>query len=402
MITYKVAFILSHPIQYFSPLFREIAKHPQIDLMVYYCSDETIKTGKDVEFGVEVKWDIPLLDGYKYKFLKNHSPLATIFKPPLGLINLGIMREIKKNRYDAIIVHGWNYITYLLAYMTAILNRIPIFIRAESPLSQELIKPKWKIFIKKILLGGLFKHVASFLAIGTENKQFYKFHNVTDNRIFHTPYAVENGRFIESYDELILLKDELKKELGIPPDKIVILFSGKLIGRKRPMDLLLAYKKANSENKALVYLGDGYLRKSLEEFVKEEKLKNVYFFGFKNQIEIPKHYIIADIFVLPSIVENWGLVVNEAMCFRLPVIVSDIVGCARDLVKSGENGFIYPVGDVDKLSEYLLKLLHNPELRRNLGKRSFEIVNKWSYEEDVRGIVSALEYTKKHSEGMKE
>lgn len=95
---YKIAFLLTHPIQYFSPLFREMAKHPKIDLTVYYCSDESVRGMKDVGFGKEVKWDIPLLEGYKYKFIKNYSPIPTIFKPPLGLMNLGIVKElVKKN-----------------------------------------------------------------------------------------------------------------------------------------------------------------------------------------------------------------------------------------------------------------------------------------------------------------
>lgn len=392
---YKISFLLSHPIQYFSPLFREMAKHPQIDLTVYYCSDESIRGVKDVGFGKEVKWDIPLLEGYKYKFLKNYSPKPTIFKPPYGLINLGIVREILNNDYDAMIVHGLNYITYLITFITAILRRTPIFIRAESPINQEMVKPRWKVTLKKLLLGSLFKRFAGFLAIGTENREFYKFYGVSDEKIFFTPYAIENERFMKNYEELLSKKDELKKEHGIPLDKVVILFSGKLIDKKRPMDLLMAYEKVSLENKALVYIGDGYLRRDLEEYVREKKLENVYFLGFKNQTELPKYYIMADIFVLPSSVgETWGLVVNEAMCFHLPVIVSDMVGCGSDLVKHGENGLIYPVGDIDKLADCLLRLLQDQALREKMGKLSIEIISKWSYKEDIEGILTALEYVR--------
>lgn len=389
---YKVAFLVSHPVQYFSPLFKEMAKHPQIDLTVYYCSDEIMKGVRDVGFGVEVKWDIPLFEGYRYKFLKNQSPIPTIFKPPLGLINFGIIREIVKNKHDAVVIHGWNYVTHVLVYMTAISSRIPVFIRAESPLNQELIKPKWKIAVKKILLTTFFKQVSSFLAIGRENRELYRFYDVPDDRIFSTPYAVENERFIKSYEELIGRKHELKKKLGIPSDKIIVLFSGKLMDYKRPMDLLLAYENTDTENKALVYVGDGHLKKRLEQYVKEKKLENVYFLGFKNQTEIPKCYAVADIFVLPSSAgETWGLVVNEAMCFHLPVIVSDMAGCSKDIVKHNENGYMFPTGNIDKLSFYLEDLINDKEKRAAFGKKSFEIVQEYSYEKDVEGIVAALD-----------
>jgi glycosyltransferase involved in cell wall biosynthesis len=163
------------------------------------------------------------------------------------------------------------------------------------------------------------------------------------------------------------------------------------------MDLLMAYERINFENRALVYLGDGILRKSLEDYAKEKGLKDVYFLGFKNQTELSKYYALADIFVLPSgIGETWGLVVNEAMCFSLPIIVSDMVGCAKDLVKNGENGFIFKTGDINELTECLLKLLQEPELREKMGKRSLEIISRWSYKEDVVAILRTVEYVIKH------
>jgi glycosyltransferase involved in cell wall biosynthesis len=394
---YRIAFLLSHPIQYFSPLLIKIAKSSFMHLTVYYCSDESIRGMKDSGFGREVKWDIPLLEGYNYKFLRNYSPTPTIFKSIIGLINPGIVIELQKNRYDAIIIHGWNYITHIITFIIAFLLRIPVLLRAESPLNQELLKSKWKIFLKKILLGLLFKRISGFLAIGSENKEFYKFYGVPENKIFLTPYAVDNERFIRSYERYAQHKQEIMREIGIPEGKKVILFCGKLIDKKRPFDLLKAYELVYNDSKALVYIGDGILRNELEHYVKEHNIRDVYFLGFKNQDELPKYYAIADIFVLPSTAgETWGLVVNEAMCFSVPVVVSDMVGCARDLVKHGENGFVYPVGDTNKLSEYLSKLLGDDELRKKMGEYSFEIIQKWNYNEGVEKILTAIEYVTKY------
>ena len=391
---YKIAFLISHPIQYFSPLFKEMAKCPCIDLNVYYCSDESIRGMKDVGFGINLKWDIPLLEGYNYKFLKNYSPKPSIFNGFLGLMNFSIINELRKNKYDVLIVHGWNYLTNIIAIISAKLFGIKTFIRGDNPLNQEIKKSKYKIFIKKIILKNfLFKIIDGFLYVGKENKDFYKFYGIPEKKLFFAPYAVENERFIKDYENLIKEKDKIKEEIGISKDKIVILFVGKLIEKKRPMDLLLAYEKINFKNKALLYVGDGILKKQMEDYVKEKKIENVYFVGFKNQTELPKYYVIADIFVLPSYIgETWGLVVNEAMCFGLPIIVSDMVGCAKDLVKNGENGFIYPALNVEKLSYFLKKLLEDEKLRKKMGKKSFEIIKKWDYKRSIEGILSAIKF----------
>lgn len=393
----KNLFLISHPIQYFSPLFKAISQEELFDLTVLYCSDYGTKATRfHPEIGELKKWDTPLLDGYKYRFLKNYSLRPSIFAGFFGLINPGIVNELRREKYDALIVHGWNYFTHILAIITAKLSGIKVFIRGDNPLNQELKKPRYMILIKKIILQRLlFKVIDFFLYVGQENKEFYRFYGVPENKLFFMPHAVENERFRRGFNEFRSRKEEIKKEVGISPDKVVILFSGKLIDKKRPMDLLMACERVNTENKALVYIGDGNLRGNLEEYVKERKLRDVYFLGFKNQTELPKYYAVADIFVLPSTVgETWGLVVNEAMCFHLPIIVSDMVGCGKDLIRHGENGFVYPMGDIGKLADYLLILIKRPDLRKNMGNYSGELITKWSYKEDIEGILAALKNIK--------
>jgi glycosyltransferase involved in cell wall biosynthesis len=162
------------------------------------------------------------------------------------------------------------------------------------------------------------------------------------------------------------------------------------------MDLLVAYSRVNSSNKSLIFVGDGELRPSMEKFVEANKLKNVHFVGLKGQTEIKNYYSMADIFVLPSEWDTTPLVVNEAMCFELPLILSDGIGTARDRVILGENGFIYPVGDTEKLSQDLLVLIGSGEKRKLFGKRSREIVSKLSYDTDISGLVLALDSLNKN------
>ena len=198
--------------------------------------------------------------------------------------------------------------------------------------------------------------------------------------------------------ELRIKNYELRKKLGIKKDDTVILFVGKFIEKKRPMDLLKAYKKLKNlkteklKNEiTLVFVGSGQLEKHLRKYVKENNLQDIHFIGFKNQTELPEYYAMADIFVLPSGAgETWGLVVNESMCFGLPVIVSDLVGCGSDLVKQGENGYIFQLGDVDGLARRLEELIKDSKKRALSGKKTFEIIQNYSYEKDIEGILRAF------------
>lgn len=392
---YKLAVLTSHPIQYQAPLFKKLAEHQNVGLTVYFNWNFGVKNDYDREFGKEFKWDIPLLEGYKYKFLKNFS-----LKPSSGFwgqINPAIINEIYKNKYDAILIFGWNSFTNWLAYLTAFVFGTPVFLRGENPLNQELLKPRWKINIKKIILGTLFKFISAFLYIGEENKKFYQFYGAPKKKLFFVSYAIDNERFMNFSKEQVGNRELLRKELGIGAQDVVIFFAGKLIEKKRPMDLLYAYQQLITNNKQpkekiyLLYAGDGILRNSLEKYAKENKLENVIFVGFKNQTELPKYYAMADIFALPSGEgETWGLVVNEAMCFGLPTVVSDLVGCGSDLVKNGENGYIFPLGNVEKLSECLKELINDNKKRKLFGKKSFEIIQNYSYEKDIKNIFQVL------------
>lgn len=376
----RIIFLLSHPIQYFSPLFVEIAKQPDFDLLVLYCSDENVKGHIDKEFGVEVKWDISLLDGYNYKFLKNNSWEPSIFNGFLGLINFETFKELKHERGNYLVIHGWAYFTNFIAILAAKLNGVKLCLRAENPLKHELLKPKYYLLLRKILFKYfIFRLFDYFLYIGEQNRKLYEYYGVKKEKLIFTPYAVDNDRFRNEYEKYRNKKTELRNELGLPESKTIILFSGKFIHKKRPVDILKAYHYLNNDNATLVFLGDGELRKEMEEYIKSNNIKEVYLMGFKNQSEIGKYFAAADIFVLPSgIGETWGLVVNEAMNFALPIIVSDIAGCAEDLVKDGINGYKFKSGVIEDIKAKLNFFMDNENLRESNGKKSLEIINSYS------------------------
>jgi glycosyltransferase involved in cell wall biosynthesis len=194
--------------------------------------------------------------------------------------------------------------------------------------------------------------------------------------MFFAPYAVDNTRHFET----------IKKTLnaGITTTSVKILFVGKLIEKKRPMDLLKAYHLLQTEfgesTTELWFVGSGVQQPYLEAYISENKIRGVTFWGFQNQTKLPSIYAESDIFVLPSgYAETWGLVVNEAMCYAKPVVVSDLVGCGKDLVTTS-NGFRFPYKDVSRLTEVLGKLIFDRDLRIRFGQESFRIIQGFSQE----------------------
>ncbi|OGY97959.1 MAG: hypothetical protein A2855_01675 [Candidatus Liptonbacteria bacterium RIFCSPHIGHO2_01_FULL_57_28] len=387
----RVAIVASHPIEQQGPFFKVLAQSASIEPEVFYCWKFGVDQPTfDPEFGQAIQWDIPLLDGYRCKFLPNLAPHPTSAHF-FGEINPGIVPAIWRGKYDAVIVYGWNSATALLAYCTALLRRTPIYIRGENPLNQELLKNPWLRSLKKVVLGLLFQYVTGFLYIGQENRKFFKYYGVPERKLHFVPYAVDNARFLADAARLMPQKGSLRREFGIDPGAAVILSLGKLIEKKRPLDLLRAYERLASPDKALVFVGDGPLRPELERYVADKKLSGVHFAGFRNQTEVGRFYALADIFAFPSQAgDTWGFVLNEAMCFGLPLVVSDIVGSVPDLVQPGKNGFVFPAGDVDALARSLEELVASPDQRRVFGAGSKEIVKKYSYEAGVAAIEAAL------------
>lgn len=396
---FKLAILTAHPIQYQAPLFRKLANHPEIDLTVYFCWDFGVKgPSHDTGFNQKIKWDIPLLDGYKYKFLPNWSlrPSESFF----GQINPSIIKELFQNRYNAIWVHGYASFTNWLVFSGAWISGTPILFRGESHLLTP--RPTWRKMIKKYLLKWLFRSISGFLAIGTLNKEYYKHYKVPDEKIFNIPYMVDEDFFKEQSRKWEGRDKMTKKELGLSENSIVILYVGKIFGAKGPgaLDLLKAYHQLIIENQrftnsvALVFVGDGKERILLEEYVKKQNVKNVVFTGFKNQTEIPKYYGAADIFILPSYSEQWGLVINEAMYFSNAIIASDQVGAAYDLVQPGKNGYRFKAGNISELKEVMQKLIRDGKLLDSMKKESKKLINQWSLRKCVDGVIYALKYVK--------
>lgn len=393
---YKLAILTSHLVQYHAPLFKKIAKTPLIDLFVYYYWDFRAEGVYSKDFQRRIQWDIPFLDCYKYKFLKNYSlkPSSDFW----GQINPSIIWELRRNNYDAILVFGYNSFTNCLVFLTKWFHKTPIILRGEADLNKKI--GFFKKNIKIVVLKLLFRIIDAFLYSYSLNKKFFHFYGAPDKKLFFYPCAVDNERFSREYKVLSGKRKELRKKLGIGEKSIIILFSGTLIKRKRPFDLLRAYElitksyKLKAKILALIFVGDGALRPELENYTKEHSLKNVHFAGFKNQTELPKYYAIADIFVLPSELDPSPKVLNEVMNFGVPIITTTGVGTAEDLIVESKCGFIYEAGNIDSLFQYLKTLIEDSELRKKSGENSLKTIQRWSFDKDIDGVIAALKYIK--------
>lgn len=364
----------------------------EIDLTVLYCSLHGARRSEDPGFSVSFAWDIPLLEGYNYKVLRNLWPgrMEGFF----SCLNPGVIRELRPGAYDAVIVFGWGVLTAWLTFLAAQLSRIPWMLYGDSVSLYESENSWLRTWVKRLVLGPLFRKTAVFLVMGTFNRMFYESYGVPRDKCFRMPYPVDNDFFARATDQARQRREEVRARHGIPPNVVLLLFVGKLIPRKRPQDVLAVVKQLQGSIPYLgaAFVGDGELRPSLEAEIAKQGLQNAFVLGFKNQTELPELYAMSDIFVLPSIREPWGLVTNEAMACGLPVLVSDRTGVSGDNVKHGENGFVYPAGDLAALKKIVRRLALNPELRNQMGKRSLEIIQTYGYEQCVEGILNALTF----------
>ena len=369
-----IKYILTHPIQYQSPLIRYLAKK-KIDIEVFYRSSKSLTKNLDEEFGKKVKIGNNLLKGYKFKFLKFVGPNKVNHIFPL---NYNIAEIFKKNT-KVIWLHGIKNWFNLIIIILGKLNNKKIFVR------DELNFHKKRSFLNKLLNKKFFfildNFIDCYLSIGKKNKQAYLLNGIKRNKIFDMPYTVDNFFFKNKN-----IKNKKKTNF---------LFVGKLIPRKGCHLLLKAIyilnQRKNFFNQTnFLIVGDGVSKNELKIYAKNNNLDNVKFLGFKNQIGIKKIYKKSDVLIIPSTEENWGLVVNEAMASSLAILSSNNVLSAYDLVINDFNGFKFKNNNYLDLSDKIYKIFSNKRKLLQYQKNSFKKISQWSFKQNYEGLVKAL------------
>lgn len=391
----KLLYGLTHPIQYQSPMLRHLVAGG-VDVEVLYARGET--RFFDKEFGREVCWDVPLLEGYPHTVLNESAPSGS--GRELRQLHLAqILKAARARNPGALWIHGWSDPYALAFWKAAAVLRKPLLLRGDTCLCS-VEGGRLRRLAHRLYYGARFRRVAAFLAIGKQNRRLYEGYGVPRKRIFDMPYAVDNAFFQQRIHEARRMREALRYRLGLESGRTLVLFAGKLIDLKgvpvllEALRLLMETWPADAPRPCLLLAGDGERRPALETQAESGIPGCTRFLGFQNQSELPALYDLCDVFVLPSNREAFGLVVNEAMNAGKPVIASDRVGCWPDLVRPGVNGAVFPAGDARMLAEVLRPFLLDASLRERAGRASLEIINRWSFEEDLAGIQAALEFAR--------
>ncbi len=377
----RIGFLISHPIQYLAPLFRELAK--QCDLTVFYAHRQTAEQQARAGFGVAFEWDVDLLSGYHSRFLRNvaRAPSTDRF---FGCSTPEIAAEIARGAFDGFVVPGWALLTYWQAVRACRNAGVPVFARGDS----QLVGPRGKAvrLAKAVAFRGILRQFDGFLYVGQRNRDYLLHYGAPAGRLFFSPHCVDNDAFRVASEAA---RRQVPADAGLSRLPR-ILFVGKLMERKRPFDVLRAAAQLRARGRLVevAFAGSGELQGALAETAAAAGVP-VRFHGFVNQSELPGIYTSADVIVLPSDGrETWGLVVNEAMACGVPAIVSDAVGCGPDLVEPGVTGEIFPLGDVPALADALEAVLSfkRDRTRAALAGR----MQTYSPERAAQGIAGAV------------
>ena len=383
----------SHPIQYHSPLFRQLSDDPAIDPDVLYLTLPSAET-QGLGFGKAFTWDVPLLEGYRWHQASSGRGLG-ITSGYRGVWLRHPARELgwgpRGERPAALLLTGWHFFGLVQLFVAAKLRRIPVLLRMDS---NDFRPRSW---ILDSIYRVLFMGVDVVLTVGTANARWCHLNGIPLTRMVPSPHFVDNAYFSERAASLRLQRQELRLRWQIPADAFCFLFAGKLQPKKRPQDLLQAFALLQAQDKSqgrplhLLMVGTGEMEANCRSQVEALQLP-ITFVGFLNQSEIPGAYAVSDCLVLPSDHgESWGLVVNEAMACGLPAIVSDLVGCAEDLVHPGVTGDVVPCANPEALAQSMISMASNPERAALMGEKARELVlTQYTIDAAAAGIRKGL------------
>jgi glycosyltransferase involved in cell wall biosynthesis len=385
----KVAIVVSHAIQHFCPLYRAVAS-AGVDLRVFFGSSAGLKEYWDPAFNATIRWDMDLLGGYESEFVAGADDVS-----PAGLVPASDLTD-RLRRFDPAIVyvHGFYHPLCRQAFFWALGHRRRIFYWADSEHRQQR---NWLSLLRKQLtLRPLFSRVDAFLTVGDCNEAYYISYGVPRRKLFRSPCAIDSPAIERALAERERHRAEIRKRLQVPEDALLAIAVGKLIARKRPRDVLeaaIALDRNPAARRVVVaWLGDGPDKPEIETLAAGAGRDCVRLPGFIGVDELPAFYVGADLLLHPAAADPHPLAIGEAITAGLPIIVSDRVGCVgpSDDVREGQNGILYPCGDLAALERALRRISDDGALRRSMASASLEIARHRTLEESAKGFLSAI------------
>jgi glycosyltransferase involved in cell wall biosynthesis len=385
--TLRVLAIAERPAQYQAPLFRRMAARKGLDLHVAYCTLRGAEAAHDSEFGATVQWDVPLLDGYAWTQVPNRGSGAETF---WGLRNPGLWQIIREGQFDAVLCYvSYRRASFWIARAAARFSGAAFLFGTDASSLAPRNGRKWKYHLKRATWPILLRLADQIFVPSTNGVELMKSLGLARDRVTLTPYVVDNDWWLEQSARVD--RAATRVAWGVEPDDSVVLFCAKLQPWKRPLDLLRAFAKARIARTHLVFAGEGPQRAQLEaESTALGVSHRVRFLGFVNQTQLPAIYTASDLLVLPSEYEPFGVVVNESMLCGCPVVASDHVGAARDLIAPGNAGFVYSWGDIDALADVLRQALADRTKLSDMARAARRRMESWSPDENIDATLEAI------------
>lgn len=368
----------THLIQYRSPVFRELHKILPNTRVVFFSKeyDGNQWWFAEVNKSQNVDWGLPLHQGFANQTLKSKGRWGRF---------LEINRLLSEQKPGAVLLYGY----YLLEHWSVLLlsraRGIPVLFIGETyaPNGPTSAVRGW---LRKSFLGG----VSRFISIGLRNHDFYSHFGISDEKIDDAKYCIDNNFFKSDGVEHEGKREEIRKRLNIGNDELVLLFAGRLFGRKRPLDLIRLHQALEKTKVHTIVLGSGELEKDLKE--QSRSLARFHMMGFKSQKEIRDFYFASDILIVPSEFETWGLVVNEAFACGMTAAVSETCGTAGDLVVENQTGMVFPVGKIEDIVPTITKLAANANALKDLKSNAHrKVMEEFTPARFAKAIKTAFE-----------
>ncbi len=378
----RVAVLSELPTPYRRPLFARLAARPDLDLRVLYYT----RTESDRDWDIaRVEGDLPheeFLPGRAWHLRRRRS-LYFHWNPGIG-------RRLREGRFDVVVLPGWSMPSTLAAVWTCRTRGIPYVLFSET--NELSPRPLWLRSVKRVVLRPVVGGASAWLATGSLSAAYLVRHGARTERVRRFANTPDVDALAAAVDAARPRRAAVRAALGIPADVPLAVFVGRLIGAKG-VETLVAAQRLLEERGSRVHtlvVGDGVLSESLRARAANPSIRQIVFAGPRRPDELPDVWAASDLFVLPSWHEPWGVVVNEAMAAGLPVVLSDRVGAAADLLVPGRTGHAFAAGDARALADALSAVADDADARRRMGAEARAHVAGWGYGPSVEGFVAAV------------
>jgi len=358
------------------PLFNYISQKGNFDFTVVALA-ETEKNREWKSVKREINFDYKILSGWHLFFYKKGREIATH-------LNRSVFKSLFKYNPDIIIIGGYDNLAYWQAlFYCKVFRKEYILWNGTTLLSVGRMEGIYGL-IKRMIVKG----AGRWIAYGTKAKEYLEYFGADPKNIYISTNTVDVDFFYKSVFRYRNSKNFLEERKQFP--KIMLLYVGQMVNRKGVKQLLKSLNVLHDPEVGLLMVGSGPEEKNLKDFCKKNKLNNVFFEGFHQQEELPRYYALADVFILPSFQEVWGLVVNEALASGLFVLCSKYAGAAYDLINR-ENGMIFDPGDVSQIVQFIKKIKNNiSDLKKRRRIISSQFIECFNIKKSGEAFISAI------------